>query len=247
MPATAESNEPTQYNRAPFSRGRLSLEPWYRLAESAVRSPMALWFNWHLEGREHVPAEGPVLVACNHTSYLDPLSQGYFLVKCGRRPRFLAKAELYRNWFLGRVLRGTKQIPVERGSGDSAPLDAAKRALREGECVVVYPEGTITKNPDYSPMGAKTGVARLTLASEVPILPLAVWGSHYVLPRPGEGRRRFTFGRPIMVKAGPPLDFSMHAGSRDDKAVHRRVTDEIMAELSRLVEDLRSRYPKRWS
>jgi 1-acyl-sn-glycerol-3-phosphate acyltransferase len=223
------------------------VEPWYRLAELTVRPPMALWFNWHLEGREHVPPEGPMLVACNHISHLDPLCQGYFLVKCHRRPRFLAKAELYQKAFLGRVLRGAGQIPVERGSGSAAPLEAAGEALRAGECVVLYPEGTVTKTPDYSPMAAKTGVARLALATEVPVLPLAVWGPHYVLPRPGEGGRKLAFGRPIMVKAGPPMDFSMHADRRGDKATLRQVTDEIMAELSGLVDDLRGRYPKRWS
>lgn len=224
-----------------------ALEPWYRMAEGTVRPPMALWFNWSLEGREHLPADGPVLVACNHISYLDPLCQGYFLVKAGRRPRFLAKAELYRNPFLRAVLKGARQIPVERGSGDAGPVDAAAASLRDGQCVVVYPEGTVTKNPDHSPMQGKTGVARLTLASEVPVVPIAVWGSHFVLPRKADGLgRSLSFGRPIMVKAGPPMDFSEHSERRGDKAILRQVTDEVMAELSRLVEDLRSRYPKRW-
>jgi 1-acyl-sn-glycerol-3-phosphate acyltransferase len=225
---------------------RGAVEPWYRLAEATLCPPLALWFNWHLEGREHVPPEGPVLVACNHISVFDPLCQGYYLVKCHRRPRFLAKTELYRNAFLRRVLRGARQIEVERGTGDIAPVEAAKRSLRSGECVVIYPEATLTTNPDHSPMAAKTGIARLTLESEVPVLPLAVWGSHRVIPPRREGRPRFEFGRPIMVKAGPALDFSAHAEARDDKAVLRTVTDEVMAELSRLVEDVRSRYPKRW-
>ncbi len=220
------------------------MEPWYRIAESALRPPMALWFNWRMEGKEHVPREGPVLVACNHISYLDPLCHGYFLVKCHRRPRFMAKAELYRNPFLRRVLSGAHQIPVERGTGDLGPVDAARGALHDGECVVVYPEGTITTNEDFSPMQAKTGIARLTLMTEIPVLPVAVWGSQYVLPK---GRdRSLKFGRPIMVKAGPPMDFSEFAERREEKAVIREVADGVMAELARLVADLRSLYPKRW-
>jgi 1-acyl-sn-glycerol-3-phosphate acyltransferase len=184
-------------------------------------------------------------VACNHISYFDPLCHGNYLVKCHRRPRFLTKIELYRNPFLRRLLEGAKQIPVERGTGDQAPVEAAKQALWSGECVLVYPEGTVTTNPDYSPMQGRTGIARLTLATEVPVLPLAVWGSHHVWQR--EGAKSLTFGRPIWLKAGAPVDFSSFGDAKDDKAALRAVTDQVMAELSRLVEDLRSRYPKRWA
>jgi 1-acyl-sn-glycerol-3-phosphate acyltransferase len=220
------------------------LEPWYSLAKNVLRPPLWLWFDWTFEGLEHVPPEGPVLVACNHISYLDPLAHGYFLVKAGRRPRFLAKIELFRNPVTGPVLRGAGQIPVRRGSGERGPLELALKALHDGEVVVVYPESTITTNPDLSPMRGKAGIARLTLASHVPVVPLAVWGSAPVWQR---GSRDLRFGRPIWVKAGPPLDFSDHEPGRDDPAVLRRVTDQVMAELSLLVEDLRARYPKRWA
>jgi 1-acyl-sn-glycerol-3-phosphate acyltransferase len=219
-------------------------EPWYLVAEAVLRPPIALWFNWRFEGREHVPREGPVLVAGNHISYFDPLAHGYFLEKAGRRPRFLAKKELYGNSFVRRVLLGAGQIPVERGSGSHAPVEAARRALREGEAVVVYPEGTITTKPDLTPMGGKSGIARLTLTAGVPILPIAIWGSHRVLG--SHGSRSLAFGRPIWLKAGPPLDFSQFEDERDDPATLRKVTDQVMDELSRLVDDLRSRFPKRW-
>jgi 1-acyl-sn-glycerol-3-phosphate acyltransferase len=221
------------------------VEPWFHFAEFALRPPIAVWFNWRFEGMEHIPAEGPVLVACNHISYLDPLAHANMLVKAGRRPRFLAKKELYGNWLVRHVLEGAHQIPVERGSGSTAPVLSAVQALREGEAVVVYPEGTITRNPDSSPMEGKTGVARLTLVSDVPVLPLAVWGSQYVWQR--EGLKDVRFGRPIWVKAGPPIDFSEFDEHRDDPATLRKVTDAVMDELARLVEDLRARYPKRWS
>jgi 1-acyl-sn-glycerol-3-phosphate acyltransferase len=220
-------------------------EPWMRFAEMVLIPPVSTWFRWHFEGFEHVPAEGAALIACNHISYFDPLAQGYFLEKAGRRPRYLAKIELFKHPITGPVLRGARQIPVVRGTGDAGPIETALKALHAGEVVVVYPESTVTSNEDFSPMRGKTGIARLTLASGVPVIPLAVWGSAPVWQR--NGKRNLKFGRPIWVKAGPPLDFSEFEDERGDPQVVRQVTDQVMAELSLLVEDLRARYPKRWS
>lgn len=214
------------------------------LAKGVLIPPIWLWFDWRFEGFEHIPAAGPALVACNHISYFDPLAHGYFLVKAGRRPRFLAKVELFRNPITGPVLRGARQIPVRRGSGDRAPVEFGSKALRRGEVVVVYPESTVTSNPDSSPMRGKTGIARLTLATGVPVIPLAVWGSAPVWRR---GSKSVRFGRPIWVKAGPPLDFSEDEDQAEGEGRLRAVTDEVMAQLSVLVDDLRERYPKRWA
>lgn len=220
-------------------------EPWFAFAEGLVRPPIALWFNWRFEGLEQVPPEGPVLVACNHISYFDPLAHAYMLIRAGRHPRFLTKRELYENWLLRRVLEGSGQIRVDRGTGSSAPVEAARHALHGGEAVMIYPESTITRNPDSTPMEGKTGVARIALAASVPVLPIAVWGSQAVWQRTGAGS--LSFGRPIWLKAGAPLDFSAQEEGRDDPEVQRQVTDIVMDELTRLVTDLRSRYPKRWA
>ena len=207
---------------------------------------MSTWFNWHFEGLENVPRDGPVLVACNHISNLDPLAQGIFLVKAGRRPRFLAKSELWNNWFMRRLLDGTHMIKVRRGSGGRGPVEAAEQALRAGECVLLYPESTLTTTPDFMPMQGKTGVARIALDTGVPVLPVAVWGTQHVFPREGE-KNSLAFGRPLMVKAGRPLDLSRYEEGKDDPATLRAATDEVIAELSSLVADMRARYPKRWS
>jgi 1-acyl-sn-glycerol-3-phosphate acyltransferase len=220
------------------------LEFWLRTVEAALIPPIKLWFNWRFESPENVPREGACLVACNHISYFDPLAHGYFLVKAHRKPRYLAKSELYDNWFLRTVLQGAKQIKVVRGTGSTAPIDSARQALREGECVVVYPEATVTKNPDFSPMQGKNGIARLALSAEVPVLPLAVWGSQHVWQK--SGPKSFKFARPIWMKAGPPMDFSEFSDRRTDPEAVRTVTAQVMDELTRLVEDLRSRYPKQW-
>jgi 1-acyl-sn-glycerol-3-phosphate acyltransferase len=211
-----------------------------------VIPPVKFWFSWRLEGLEHIPRSGPAIVCCNHISYLDPLGNAYAIIRAGRRPRFLAKDELFAIPLVGRVLRGAGQIPVDRGrAGDPSPLLAAQAALRAGEVVVIYPEGTVTKNPDSSPMRAKTGAVRLSLATGVPIVPMASWGSQAVWQKSGKGS--LAFGRPIWVKAGPPIDLSAHAGELEDRRVLRDLTDQVMTEIGALVEDLRSRYPKRWS
>lgn len=222
------------------------MEPWYRAAELALVPPMQLWFNWRLEGLEKIPAEGPVIVAGNHLSYVDPLAHGYYVVKAGRRPRFLAKQELFDAPFVGTVLRGARQISVERGTGDRSPLEDADRAVERGEVVVIYPEGTTTTTrEDFSPGRGKTGAVRLSLATGVPILPVATWGGQFVWRR--SGRQSLTFGRPIWVVAGEPFDPSERLDGEPDGRRLRTLTDDLMGELDKLVADLRARYPTRWT
>lgn len=164
------------------------------------------------------------------------------MVRAGRRPRFLAKAELFENPFLRMALGGAGQIPVRRGTGERAPLDAATRALETGEVVFVYPEGTsATEDPGHAPGRGKTGAVRLALATGAPIVPVATWGGQYVWQR--SGKRRIEFGRPIWLRAGEPMVLPPDAS---DASSVRRLTDEVMAELTRLVEGLRDEYPKRW-
>jgi 1-acyl-sn-glycerol-3-phosphate acyltransferase len=222
------------------------VEPWYRAAELALVPPMQLWFNWRLEGLEKIPVEGPVIVAGNHLSYVDPLAHGYFVVKAGRRPRFLAKQELFDARFVGTVLRGARQISVERGTGDRSPLEDAGRAVERGEVVVIYPEGTTTTtHEDFSPGRGKTGAVRLSVATGVPILPVATWGGQFVWRR--SGRQSLTFGRPIWVVAGEPFDPSERLDGEPDAQRLRTLTDDLMGELDKLVADLRARYPTRWT
>jgi 1-acyl-sn-glycerol-3-phosphate acyltransferase len=177
---------------------------------------------------------------------MDPFAHGYFVVKAGRRPRFLAKQELFENWFTRMVLLGAHQIPVRRGSGQQRPLQEAAAALEAGEIVVIYPEGTsVTDSPDHSPGRGKTGAVRLALATGVPILPVATWGGQYVWRRSGRGSLKF--GRPIWLRAGEPIDLSPDRDRGGDAGYVRGRTDRLMDELGALVGDLRVRYPKGWS
>ena len=200
--------------------------------------------DWH--GHEHIPRSGGVIVAANHLSYADWAAMALFIHEAGRYPAFLIKSSAFNVKGIGPFLRAAGQFPVNRGAADAAlVLNDAERGLAHGECLIFYPEGTATRDPELWPMVAKTGVARIALEAGVPVLPMVSWGSHMVWQKGGQ--KGLKFGRPIWVKLGSPMDFSDAVPRRDDPETVRAVTDEVMAELSRLVADLRSRYPKRWS
>jgi 1-acyl-sn-glycerol-3-phosphate acyltransferase len=207
--------------------------------------PVKLWFNWRFEDLDRIPAAGPAIVACNHISYLDPLANAYAIVRAGRRPRFLAKDDLFTIPVVGRALKGAGQIPVSRGSGDRSSLLAAEAALGAGEVVVIYPEGTVTTDPDSMPMQGRTGTVRLSLATGVPITPMVSWGSHAVWQKSGRGSLKF--GRPIWIRVGAPFDLTDRAAELDDHEAVRAMTDELIAVLTSMVRDQRARYPARWA
>jgi len=202
-------------------------------------------FDWDFDRLEEIPAAGPVLIACNHASYLDPLVNAYAVVRANRRPRFLAKDDLFRAFGIRWAMRGTRQIPVARGTGDQSPLRNAEAALRASQVVVVYPEGTVTHRPDGLPMEGKTGTVRLALTAGVPILPLVSWGSAPVWQKSGPGSLRP--GRPIVVRVGDPIDVASRGVSIDDHDGVRALTDELMAVLTADVEALRAAYPPAWA
>ena len=126
----------------------------YPVAKSVIVPGLHLALRWTIEGEANIPTTGPLILASNHVSYLDPLTLGYVADRRGRRVRFLAKAELFDKRGLGSLLRGARQIPVARGKADAnGALTFAIDALRRGECVAVFPEGTISL--DLEPMRGK--------------------------------------------------------------------------------------------
>ena len=203
------------------------------------------WFGWRFEHLDRIPASGPALIACNHASYLDPLVNAYAVVRAGRRPRFLAKDDLFRAFGIRWAMRGTRQIPVARGTGDQSPLRNAETALRANQAVLIYPEGTVTRRPDGLPMEGKTGAVRLALAAGVPILPMASWGSAPVWQKSGPGSLRPR--RPVWVSVGTPIDVTARGVSIDDHDGVRGLTDELMTVLTAEVEALRDAYPADWA
>ncbi|HEV2952205.1 MAG TPA: lysophospholipid acyltransferase family protein [Actinomycetota bacterium] len=205
--------------------------------------PLRFWFRLSHEHLDRIPGTGPAIIACNHISYMDPLTNGEAVVRGGRRPRFLAKEDLFRIPLIGRALRGAGQIPVSRGARSRSSLDVAAAALDRGEVIVVYPEGTVTKREDGLPMEGKTGVVRLALRTGVPITPMASWGSRAVWQKTGRGSLKF--GRPIWTTVGEPI--ALPAESDGGQAALRELTTQVMEAITLLAVDLRDRYPRRWT
>ncbi len=190
-------------------------------------------------GLEHIPAEGPVLIVSNHISYLDPIYTAVFVHFRGRIPRFLAKVDLWSKPVLGRALIGAEQIPVYRGSTEAtASLQAAEQALDEGKLVLIYPEGTVTRDPDRWPMRSRTGIARLALARDVPVVPVVHWGTHRVYDHYTRRFRPLPRGE-VVVRAGAPVDLSAYRTQPVDSALLREVTDLLMGRVRELLAEVR--------
>jgi 1-acyl-sn-glycerol-3-phosphate acyltransferase len=191
--------------------------------------------QWTIEGAARVPEHGPVILASNHVSYLDPLTLAWVADRRGRRVRFLAKAELFGKPALGWLLRGAHQIPVMRGSADAAgALGAAVDALHRGECVAVFPEGTISL--DLEPMRGKSGTARLAQEAGAPIVPVGLWGTHRMMMK---GRKpSWKWGVAQVAVVGEPI----RVGA--DEHV-KAATDRVMEAISGCVARARTIYPQR--
>lgn len=222
-----------------MSRRRIGF--WYRLAALMCKPLLVVLFKRDWRGMEHIPAAGGFITVVNHNSYLDPLSYAHFQYNTGRVPRFLAKAQLFHGWFVGTMLRGTRQIPVYRETTDAAnAFREAAAAVRAGECVAVYPEGTLTRDPDQWPMAGKTGAARLALLTGAPVIPVAQWGANHVMPPYAKEKKLRLFPRKTLrVLAGPPVDLSAYLGREPTAEVLREVTDVIMDAVTALLAELR--------
>jgi 1-acyl-sn-glycerol-3-phosphate acyltransferase len=191
------------------------------------------------EGLEHIPARGGALVVANHVSHLDPVFTGLIVHRARRVPRFMAKHSLWSTPVLGQALRGSGQIPVYRDSADAQrSISEGTRALDEGKVVIIYPEGTITRDPDTWPMYSRTGVARLALSTDVPVLPVVHWGTRAVFD--GYKKRFRPLPRkPIVIRCGEPVDLSAYRGRPVDALLLREVTDLIMGEVRNLLAEVR--------
>ena len=212
---------------------------WYRLAVVVVK-PLLLVFTKHeWRGAENIPTSGGFVTAVNHISYVDPLTYAHFQYDTGRVPRFLAKSGLFGIPFVGRVLSGAGQIPVYRDSADAAlAFRAAVEAVEKGECVAVYPEGTITRDKALWPMQGKTGAARIALTTGAPVIPVAQWGAHEILPPYGK-RPRLLPRKTMRVLAGPAVDLDDFRGRELTGDVLRGATDRIMEAVTELLARLR--------
>ncbi|MGA8209193.1 MAG: lysophospholipid acyltransferase family protein [Nocardioidaceae bacterium] len=206
---------------------------FYWLLKWVLVGPLLkLVFRPQTEGVDHVPDEGPAILASNHLSYADWL---FMPLTLQRRVTFVAKAEYFttpglKGWFQKKFFAGAGQVPIDRTDADAAEgaLAAAKRILGSGDLFGIYPEGT--RSHDGRLYRGKTGVARLALEMKVPVVPVAVVGTDVVAP---PGKKFGAVVRPV-VRFGAPLDFSRYEGLENDRFILRSITDEIMYEIMRL-------------
>lgn len=216
---------------------------WPRLAVVLVKPVLTVWTRRTWRGMEQLRRDGGIIIVPNHISHADPLVAAHYIYDSGRWPRFLGKASVFRVPVIGAILHRCRQIPVERGTVDAVKsLDKLIDALNEGGAVVIYPEGTITREPDLWPMKGKTGAARLALATGAPVIPVAMVGPERMFD-PKTSRLRLRPRTPVTVVAGPPVDLSRWAGTTPSRTVLEEMTDTIMLRIRDLLAEIRGGTP----
>jgi 1-acyl-sn-glycerol-3-phosphate acyltransferase len=212
--------------------------PWWRLAQIVILPLFNAFVTMRIKPGSTLPNDGPFIVAPNHYSEIDPVVMGVAVWKLGRTPRFLAKASLFRIPVLGFYLRKTGQIPVEREARGNSAIDAAHQLMNSGQGVIVYPEGTLTRQPELWPMRGKSGAIRMALETGIPLYPAAHWGTQNLMGR--YGKKITVRPRPVIdVVIGQPMDLSQYAGKTASKELLDTATNDLMLQIQALVSGLR--------
>lgn len=220
-------------------RQRVRVGFWYRFVVAVAKPLLWLFTRRDRHGEENVPRTGGIIVVANHVSELDPFMVGEFLWDLRRPPRFLAKKELFRKAPVKWVMEGAKQIPVDRNTTDAAKsLAAAVDALKAGECILVYPEGSATRDPELWPMRPRTGAARLALLSGAPVIPIAQWGPQLILPYKAR-KPKLLPPTKVSILAGPPVDLSAYVDKPVTAELLRDASETIMRSVSALLVEIR--------
>jgi 1-acyl-sn-glycerol-3-phosphate acyltransferase len=217
----------------------------YWVIKAILKPLLRALYRIRIEGLENVPKKGPAIIAANHLSFLD----SFFipLVVKRRKVTYLAKADYFKSWKTSWFFKMVGQIPTEREGGKKSEgaLNAALDVLKNGDLLGIYPEGT--RSPDGRLFRGRTGVARLALAADVPVIPCGLVGTEQVMPKEAKlPRLRGRFE--VKLRFGKPLDFSRFAGQERDRFVLRSATDEIQYEIMQLsgqeyVDEYASRTP----
>ncbi len=217
---------------------------WRNFSKILLRPGIRMMMRLDWSGQEHIPATGPTILAANHLSYMDIFAISLFADSARRYPVFLAKSSLFSIPVIGTIISKLGQLPVYRGQADAALVlkQAAELAAKNDACVIFYPEATVTRDPEQWPMVSKTGVARLALESNIPVVPVAHWGAQRILPY-GKFVPKLLPRKTVRVVAGPPVDLSEFAGQPLSNRVLRAATDKIMTEVTALLGGLRGLTP----
>lgn len=217
----------------------LSLGVPYRTAEAILWPWMMALTRRDWQGQEHLGEHGQgIVVAPNHISWFDPLVIAHFLHDSGRPPRFMGKQAVFDVPLVGQLIRGAGQIPVSRDKDPHLALAAAEEAIRAGESVVMYPEGTITRDPDVWPMTGRTGALRLALETGAPLVPVAQWGAQRVIA-PYANELRLLPPKLMQVVAGEPLDIDDLRGRPVTRELLEEGTERLMDAITGLLEQIR--------
>jgi 1-acyl-sn-glycerol-3-phosphate acyltransferase len=229
------AGQPTSYS---YSSG------WRLFSRIVLHPGLRLFIRHRWAGKENIPETGGIILAPNHVSYADwptiaLFSDGY----AHRYPVFMIKSPIFEVKIIGPMMYKFGQLPVYRGRGDAGlVLKKAEEALRAGACVIVYPEGTATRDPDLWPMVGKTGAARLALTTGAPVIPVAHWGAQEILPY-GTKKPHLFPRKTVRMAAGPPVDLSAYAGQRLGASTLRAATADIMADITALLAKIRQETP----
>lgn len=227
---------------------RREVKPIWRILQFTVIPLMWLAVSIRREGSHNVPRDGAFVISPNHTSNIDPIVMGIGVFRAGRTPHFLGKASLFRVPVVKSLLRITGQIPVERaGTSRDNPLSTAAVVAERGSGVIVYPEGTLTRDPGLWPMRGKTGAVRLALSAGIPLIPAAHWGTERFLA-PYARFPRLIPRQHITIRFGEPVDLSEFAGAALDAKTIAAATDRLMDAITALIAELRGEVPpvERW-
>lgn len=213
------------------------------LVAMVIAPILRLMFTIKTTGKENLPQGGYILVG-NHLSYLDPFSFAYSVyLHMKRVPHYLAKESIFRIPIIGKILPKVGQIPVYRGGkSNEEPLRAAKEFLKAGQVVVIFPEGTLTRDPDQWPMRGKAGAIRLAVELGLPIVPCGQWGVEKVLGNYSKKFRPNPF-HVVRVKIGKPMFFPELEGKTPTAQELADATDKVMREISAIVGELRGETP----
>ena len=192
------------------------------------------WIDGH-----KIPASGGCVAVANHISHSDPLVFGLFLYDQGRLVRYLAKDEVFHTPILKTLVKGAGQIPVKRLTTDAASaFSAAVEGIGHGELIGIYPEGTLTRDPNLWPMTGKTGAARIALTTGCPVIPVAQWGPQELLA-PYSSKLKLFPRKRLVAKAGDPVDLSDLSGQPMTAQVLTEATNRIMDAITEILVDLR--------
>lgn len=215
----------------------------YRLAVVVLWPFLRFFIRWDIQGDEGIRDEDRgILVAANHMSWFDPMIMSYAMWQADRPPRFLAKESLFRIPVVGKIITGAGQIPVYRESKEAAAaVRDAITAIDNGETVVIYPEGTMTKDPQLWPMAAKSGAARIALLTRCPLIPVAHWGTQEIM-RPYTKEFRILPRKTIHIRVGKPVDLEDLYGRPLDRDTLAAAGTRLMSAVTELMADMRGEH-----